>query len=90
MRQVSTKLGAQPDLKARGRILLAAFSAAIPTIILLQLYVTGMGMVNLIVGGLLYFITYLTSVPILGAVSKSDIDNLETILCNHSEACTRL
>jgi len=37
--------------------------------------------VNLITGGVLYLVAYLTLAPVLGAIGESDIDNLETILC---------
>ena len=41
--------------------------AAIPTIVLIQLGGAGVGVVNLVVGGLLYLGVYLTLAPILGA-----------------------
>jgi len=71
---------ARPDLKAGGKILLAALAAAIPTIVLIQLDGAGVGVVNLVVGGLLYLLVYLTLAPILGAVEKQDILNLRTLL----------
>jgi len=74
------KFGALPDLRASGRILLAALSAAIPVTALLFLHATGTGIVNLIIGGVLYLMAYLTLAPILGAVGKLDIDNLEAIV----------
>jgi hypothetical protein len=37
--------------------------------------------VSLIAGGILFLIVYLTLVPILGAVTRQDINNLATILC---------
>jgi len=75
------KFGALPDLRASGRILLAASSAAIPVIALVLWHATGTGIVNLITGGVLYLVAYLTLAPVLGAIGESDIDNLETILC---------
>ena len=71
---------ARPDLRASGRILLAALGAALPTLGLIQLDGAGVGVVNLVVGGLLYVGVYLTLVPILGAVEKQDILNLRTLL----------
>jgi len=80
LRQTSVKHAARPDLKASGRILLAALAAAIPTIALIQLDGWGVGAVNLVVGGLLYLAIYLTLAPILGAVEKQDILSLRTLL----------
>jgi O-antigen/teichoic acid export membrane protein len=80
LRQTSVKHDARPDLRASGRILLAALGAAVPTLGLIQLDGAGVGVVNLIVGGLLYLVVYLTLAPILGAVDKQDIVNLRTLL----------
>jgi O-antigen/teichoic acid export membrane protein len=80
LRETSVKHDARPDLRASGRILLAALAAAIPTIVLIQLDGAGFGVVNLVVGGLLYLGVYLTLAPILGAVEKQDILNLRTLL----------
>jgi O-antigen/teichoic acid export membrane protein len=80
VRQASVKHDARPDLRAGGRIILAAFGAAIPTIVLIQLDRAGVGVLNLVVGGLLYLGVYLTLAPILGAVEKQDILNLRTLL----------
>jgi stage V sporulation protein B len=80
VRQASMKFGARPDLKASAKTLLAALIAAMPPIALLLSHMTGLGVVNLIIGGGLYLVTYLTLAPILAAVGKSDIDNLSTIL----------
>jgi O-antigen/teichoic acid export membrane protein len=79
-RHTSIKFEATPDLKAGGRILLAALGAAAPTIGLIQVDGMGIGAVNLIAGGLLYLAVYLTLAPILGAVGKSDIGNLENTI----------
>ena len=80
LRQTSVKHDARPDLRASGRILLAALGAAVPTLGLIQLDGAGVGVVNLVVGGLLYLLVYLTLAPILGAVEKQDILNLRTLL----------
>jgi hypothetical protein len=80
IRQTSAKYCAGPDLRAGGRILLAAFVAGVPTIALIQLDRLGVGAVNLIVGGLLYVLVYVTLIPALGAVSNQDILNLRTLL----------
>jgi hypothetical protein len=41
--------------------------------VLIQLDGAGVGVLNLVVGGLLYLVVYLTLAPILGAVEKQDI-----------------
>jgi len=80
IRQTSARFDARPDLRAGGRVLLAALCAAIPALGLIQLDGAGVGVVNLIVGGLLYLFVYLTLAPVLGAVEKQDILNLRTLL----------
>jgi O-antigen/teichoic acid export membrane protein len=80
IRQASGKFGARPDLKASGRVLLAAAGAAVPTVGLIHLDGLGIGAVNLTIGGLLFLVVYLTLAPILGAVDKQDIPNLRTVL----------
>ncbi len=69
------------DLGASARILIAAMVSALFPIAILQLHLTEHGVVNLILGGGLYLVTYLTVAPIMRAISESDIANLETILC---------
>jgi O-antigen/teichoic acid export membrane protein len=82
LRQTSGKYDARPDLRAGGRIILAALGAAVPTLALIQLDGAGVGIVNLAVGGLLYMFVYLTLAPVLRAVDKQDILNLRTLLSN--------
>lgn len=79
VRRASRKFGVRLQMKTNARILLAAFLSAIPTIALLQVYVTGTSVMNVIFGGLVYLASYLTLAPICGAVNSSDIDNLRTI-----------
>jgi O-antigen/teichoic acid export membrane protein len=80
IRQSSRKYDAGPDLRASGRILIAVLVAAVPVIALIELNPTGVGLENLVVGGLLYVFMYLTVAPILRAVDKFDVANLGTIL----------
>jgi hypothetical protein len=47
---------------------------------LIQLDGAGVGVINLVVGRLLYLAVYLTLAPILGAVENQDIMNLKTLL----------
>jgi O-antigen/teichoic acid export membrane protein len=80
VRQISEKFNARLDLKASGRVLFAALAAAVPTVGLIQFDGAGVGVINLVVGGLLYLVVYLTLAPILGAVENQDILNLRTLL----------
>ena len=80
IRQVSEKFNARLDLKASGRVLFAGLVAAAPTVALIQFDGAGVGVINLVVGGLLYLVVYLTLVPILGAVDRQDVENLRTLL----------
>jgi len=80
IRQTSMKYDALPDLKASGRILIAALVAGVPTVALIQLHLTVVGVMNLVAGGLLYLLMYLTLAPVLGAVDKFDVANLRTIM----------
>jgi stage V sporulation protein B len=80
-RKVSTDFKASPDLGASARIILASLIAATPSLALIELHPTGLGLVNLVAGGVLFLLTYLTMAPILGAVKPQDINNLATILC---------
>jgi O-antigen/teichoic acid export membrane protein len=90
IRQASVRFDARPDLRAGGRILLAALGAAVPTVGLILLDGAGAGVVNLIVGGLLYMLVYLTLAPILGAVDKQDVLNLRTLLAGTRIVATLL
>lgn len=80
IRQTSIKYDARPDLRASARVLIVALAAAVPSITLIQLHLTETGVVNLVAGGFLYVLAYLTLAPALGAVDKFDIMNLRTIL----------
>lgn len=79
--RASARFGARPDLKATGRVLLAAFAAAVPTMALILLNAMGIGVVNLLVGGAVYLAAYLSLAPVLKAVERQDIANLRTLLC---------
>jgi hypothetical protein len=80
IRQTSIKYDARPDLRASAGVLIVALAAAVPSITLIQLHLTETGVVNLVAGGFLYVLAYLTLAPVLGAVDKFDIMNLRTIL----------
>ena len=81
LNRASALFSTHPDLKASGRILLASLGAAVPTIALIRLDTLGIGLGNLIVGGLLFLGVYLTLAPIAGAIDKWDVSNLRSILC---------
>jgi O-antigen/teichoic acid export membrane protein len=80
IRQVSEKFDARLDLMASGRVLFAGLVAAVPTVALVQFDGLGVGAINLVVGGILYLVVYLTLIPILGAVDRQDVENLRTLL----------
>jgi O-antigen/teichoic acid export membrane protein len=80
LNRASVMFGARPDLKASGRILLASLGAAAPTILLIRLDSMGIGIGNLLVGGLVFLVFYLTLAPIAGAVDKVDVMNLGSLL----------
>jgi hypothetical protein len=79
-RQISEDFNAQLDLKTGGRVLLAGLVAAVPTMALIQFDMAGVGAINLVVGGLLYLVVYLTLIPILGAVDRQDVENMRTLV----------
>jgi stage V sporulation protein B len=80
VRKLSLDFAARPDLRASARILLASLIAAAPSVALVQFHPTGRGVVNLLVGGFLFLLAYLTLAPVLDAITPQDINNLETIL----------
>ena len=80
IRQVSLKFDARIDLRASGRVLFAALAAAVPTVGLIQFDGVGVGAINLVVGGLLYLVVYLTLIPIVRAVDRQDVENLRTLM----------
>ncbi len=77
----SVKLTARLDIRASARIILAALLAAAPPLILLSLHVTRQGVAELIIGGSLYLVTYLTLAPLVQAIGLQDIENLENTMC---------
>jgi stage V sporulation protein B len=77
--KISSNFATHPDFGSSARILLASAVAAAPSAGLSQFFAAGL--INLVSGGCLFLFTYLTMAPILGAVVREDISNLETILC---------
>jgi len=77
--RVSRKFKARPDLEASANILFAGVGAAIPTVALIVVDGLRFGVINLIVGTLVYLAAYLTLVLILRAVDEQDIFNLRSL-----------
>jgi O-antigen/teichoic acid export membrane protein len=73
------KLNVTPSFKDSLKIYLTSFLSATPTLLFLHLSPFN-NLPNLIIGGGLYLLTYLTLTPLTRAVTRSDIQNLTTIL----------
>ena len=66
------------DYKSSFLIILASLSAAIPTLALLNLKLGTL--LSLTIGALLYFATYITVLPLVGALGENDVENLKQII----------
>jgi len=75
------KIHVSLDLKASLKIYLASFLSAIPTLLFLQLSPLN-NLSNLIMGGSLFLLTYLTLTPITGAIHQPDLDNFKLMFSN--------
>jgi len=73
------KIHVSLDLKASLRIYLTSFLSATPTLLFLHLSPFN-NLPNLIIGGSLFLLTYLTLTPLTGAITHNDIQNLTPIL----------
>ncbi len=73
------KFHVSPNLKSSLRIYLTSFLSAIPTLLFLHLSSLN-SLINLIIGGSLFLLTYITITPLTGATTQTDIKNLTTIL----------
>ena len=67
------------DLNSSLRIYLASAISILPTLLLLSA-VNLPSLLNIAIGGFTYLASYLTFAPLIGAVKRSDIDNLSQIL----------
>lgn len=67
------------DIRASLKIYSSSFLSAIPTLLFLHLSPFN-SLPNLIIGGSLYLLAYLTLTPITGALTLSDLENLKPIL----------
>ena len=75
----SRRLDLKPDLGGSLRILVASAISALPAFLLLSV-VTLPSIFNIVAGGFVYLVTYLTCLPLIGAVRMSDVDVLSQIL----------
>jgi O-antigen/teichoic acid export membrane protein len=66
------------DYKSSFLIILASLSASLPTLALLTLKLGNL--LSLTMGALLYFATYITLLPLLGALDENDVENLKQIV----------
>jgi len=72
------RLGVTLDVNASLRIYLASLLSSIPT--LAFLYVSFFGsLVNVVVGGSIFLLTYLTLLPFVGAIHERDLENFKDI-----------
>lgn len=69
---------ARADLKSSSKILAASVIAASVTFLILN-FVASADWIELAVGGVVFLLTYLVAAPILGAVNKSDVNNLRVM-----------
>jgi O-antigen/teichoic acid export membrane protein len=65
------------DYKASSLIVSAALIAATPTLVLHTLKLGNL--LTLVVGALLYFTTYITLLPLIGALDENDVENLRQL-----------
>jgi O-antigen/teichoic acid export membrane protein len=78
LRVANRKYDMRVDLRSSAKICLAAFLAAAPTTLLAQ-YSTLPRIANLAAGAMIYSTVYLTAVPLLGILSRRDLDTLTRI-----------
>lgn len=69
---------AKADLKSSFKIFVASSMAAATAFLILN-FITCADWIELVVGGIVFLVTYLFAAPILGAVNKSDINNLKVM-----------
>jgi O-antigen/teichoic acid export membrane protein len=72
------RYGAKADFAASAKILLAS-SLATVTVYLFLTFFTASSLVLLVTGVILFLAVYLISVPLVGAINKSDVGNLRTM-----------
>jgi stage V sporulation protein B len=72
------KYGTKPDFNNSLRILIASAIASILTFLFLQLFVTA-AWITLAFGAIIFLLTYIISLPIVGAIDLIDIGNLRLL-----------
>lgn len=66
------------DFRASGKIASASFASALATFIFLTIF-TAPALIMLVVGAVIFLLTFLLSAPFLGAVNQEDIANLRAM-----------
>jgi len=79
LRIITKKVEVNLDLKASLRIYFASLLSAIPVLALLHISPFN-SLPNLMIGGSLFLLTYLTLTPLTGAITHTDLENLNLIL----------
>jgi len=75
----TVRYGMRVDLKSSFAALVAALASALP-VLLIVYYSVLPSLANVIIGGLLYLLAYLTLAPLFGAVKRTDLQTLAPIL----------
>ncbi len=73
--------GVKADFGASAKILLAS-ALATGTVYVFLIFVTAPYLVLLVTGFILFLVVYLISVPLVGAINQSDVENLRTMFSN--------
>ncbi|MFQ6081226.1 MAG: flippase [Candidatus Bathyarchaeia archaeon] len=73
------KIQVNLDLKASSRIYLSSFLSAIPLLAFLHISPLH-GLPNVLTSGSLFLLTYLTLIPLTGAITHTDLESLKLIL----------
>ena len=74
--KAKSNFGAGPDYAVISRIYIAAFASAVPPFFIAytQLFPA---LVTIFLGGFLYLLTYITILPLVGVLSKSELENVQ-------------
>ena len=76
---IATKeVGVHPDMKSSIKIYVSSILTMIPLIIFLKLS-PFQSFINLLISSVIFFGSYLTLLPVIGAVNKSDVETLQSI-----------
>ncbi len=75
------RYGSRADFGSSAKVLLAS-ALATGTVYVFLSFVSAAYLVLLVVGFILFLVVYLISVPLVGAINQSDVDNLRTMFSN--------